>query len=209
MIKKELKTWILPVLGLVVLFGAAFCYYLLYNLKNYDLVGDQSYVTDVLVDKTIEVNKEIESTIIKPFDNNEVTISKNYYNSKDSKEKQQKSLIRYENIYMPNTGILYTSSKEFNVLAVLDGKVSSVKNDDILGYVIEIEHANNLVTIYQSVNNVKIKEGDTVKQGDIIATSGKNKLKEEKDNCLHFEVYKNGNLINPEEFYQMNINSKE
>ena len=28
--------------------------------------------------------------------------------------------------------------------------------------------------------------------------SGSNKLENEKENCLHFEVYKEGTLINPE-----------
>ena len=40
----------------------------------------------------------------------------------------------------------------------------------------------------------------------IIGKSGSNLLDEEQDNCLLFEVYYNGNTIDPEDFYNMNIN---
>ena len=60
-------------------------------------------------------------------------------------------------------------------------------------------------TIYQSVKDVKVTEGTLVKQGDILATSGPNKLENEKENCLHFEVYKDGNLLNPESIYNIEI----
>ena len=106
---------------------------------------------------------------------------------------------------MPNTGILYSSDKEFNVVATQEGEVSIVKEDEILGTIIEIKHSNNIVTIYQSVKNVNVSVGDKVKQGDLIATSGSNKLENEKENCLHFEVYQNGNLINPENYYNLEL----
>ena len=99
---------------------------------------------------------------------------------------------------MPNTGILYSSDAEFEIVAISNGKVISVKEDDILGNIVEIEHDNNIIAIYQSIKEVKVKTGDTIKQGDIIALSGPNKLENEKENCLHFEIYKEGNIINPE-----------
>ena len=44
-----------------------------------------------------------------------------------------------------------------------------------------------------------------VKTGDIIGTSGSNKLENEKQNCLLFEVYLNGNLVNPIDFFEMKL----
>ena len=102
---------------------------------------------------------------------------------------------------------LHLSDKEFNIVATLDGKIASIKEDKILGNIIEIEHTNGIVTIYQSVKNVNVNIGDTVKQGDIVALSGPNKLENEKENCLHFEVYQNGNLINPENFYTLELSN--
>lgn len=204
MTKKRLKDWVIPTLALFILSGLLLLYYLLSNIMNTNLVPGETYLTDILIENqnTIEVNKEIETTIINPYKGENISISKYYYNSNDEETKQQQSLIKYENIYMPNTGVLYSSDTEFEIVSILDGRVTSIKQDDILGNIIEIEHSNNIVTIYQSVKNVNVKIGDIVKQGDLIALSGPNKLENEKDNCLHFEVYKEGNLTNPEEFIE-------
>ncbi len=204
MTKKRLKDWVIPALALIILAGLLLLYYLISNLTNVNLVPDDIYITELLLDNqnTIEVNKEVEITVIKPYKGENISISKNYYSKEDDESKQQQSLIKYENIYMPNTGILYSSDNEFEIVSVLDGKVTSVKKDDILGNIIEIEHSNNIITIYQSVKDVKIKTGDTITQGQTIALSGSNKLENEKDNCLHFEVYKEGSLINPSELIE-------
>jgi len=47
--------------------------------------------------------------------------------------------------------------------------------------------------------------GDTVEQGDTIGTSGTNKIESKNSNVLLFEVYIDGNLTNPEDFYNMKI----
>lgn len=208
MTRKKLKDWVIPTLGLIVLIGALLLYYILGRILNYNLVPEETYVTDAMIENTLEVQQEVQKKIIKPFTSENVTISKYYYKEEDEESRQQASLIRYENIYMPNTGILYSSDSEFEIQAVLDGKVTSVKEDDILGNIIEIEHSNNLISIYQSVKDVKVKVGDEVSQGDIIATSGPNKLEQEKENCLHFETYKDGSLMNPEDFYNLNITNE-
>ncbi len=209
MTRRKLKEWVIPTLGLIVMCGAILLYYIIGNMINYNLVPDDTYVTNTLVDNdnTMNVQNEVESKIIKPFTSNEVTISKYYYQASDEEARQQQSLIKYENIYMPNTGILYSSDQEFEIVSVLDGKVTSMKEDEILGNIIEIEHSNGLITIYQSVKDVKVKTGDVVKQGDVIAISGSNKLENEKENCLHFETYKEGSLINPEEFYNLSLSN--
>lgn len=208
MTKRRLREWVIPTLGLIVLAGTLFLYHLIGSILNDDLVPNDILFVDILQEneETIEVNKEILNKAIKPFNDESVKISKYYYSKTDEETKQQQSLIKYENIYMPNTGTLYSSDKEFNIIASLDGNVTIVKEDEILGTIIEIEHSNNIVTIYQSVKDVNVKVGDIVKQGEVIAKSGSNKLENEKENCLHFEVYKEGNLINPESFYNLELN---
>ena len=53
---------------------------------------------------------------------------------------------------------------------------------------------------------VLVKENDNILGQTVIAKSGNNSLENEKDNCLLFEVYYNGEAMNPEDFYNMNIN---
>lgn len=207
MTKRKLREWVIPTLAIFVVAGTLFLYYIIGSILNDDLVPEDTLFVNILQEneETIEVQKEVIVKAIKPFTEESVSISKYFYNKEDEETKQQQSLIKYENIYMPNTGILYSSDSEFNVIAILDGKVTIVKEDEILGNIIEIEHSNNIVTIYQSVKNVTVKIGDKVKQGDVLALSGPNKLENEKDNCLHFEVYQEGNLINPESFYNLDL----
>lgn len=205
MIKKRLKDWVLPAFGVFVALGSIFCYYLLTYLINYEKNYTNSFVTDSLIEETITVNDSMSHTIIKPFISENVTISKYYYQSTDDNERQTNSLIKYQNIYMPNTGILYTSTEEFDVISIANGKVTSIKEDEILGYIVEVEHSNNLVSIYQSVKDVVVAEGQEISQGDIIAKSGTNNLEDSSDNNLHFEVYKDGTLLNPETIYNIEI----
>lgn len=208
MTKRRLREWVIPTLGIFVVAGTLFLYYIIGSILNDDLVPEDTLFVDILQEnnQTIEVQKEITLKAIKPFTGETVSISKYYYNKDDEESKQQQSLIKYANIYMPNTGILYSSDKEFNIIATLSGKITRVQEDEILGNIIEIEHTNNIVTIYQSVKGINVKEGDIVKQGDLLAKSGPNQLENEKENCLHFEVYKEGNLINPEDLYILEIN---
>lgn len=205
MIKKRLKDWVLPAFGVFVALGSIFCYYLLTYLINYEKNYTNSFVTDSLIEETITVNDSMSHTIIKPFISENVTISKYYYQSTDDNERQTNSLIKYQNIYMPNTGILYTSTEEFDVISIANGKVTSIKEDEILGYIVEVEHSNNLVSIYQSVKDVVVAEGQEISQGDIVAKSGTNNLEDSSDNNLHFEVYKDGTLLNPETIYNIEI----
>ena len=89
MTRKKLKDWVIPALGLFVLIGALFLYYLLGNILNDNLVPENTYVTETLLDNTIDVNKEIEKKVIKPYTSDKVSISKYYYNS-SSEEKKTK-----------------------------------------------------------------------------------------------------------------------
>lgn len=205
MTKFKLKDWVIPTLGVFVICGALVLYYVLGSIIKYDFEPEKDLVTDAIIDVTQEVQNNIDIKPIKPYSSDQVSISKHYYSYEDEEKVQEQALIRYENIYMPNTGILYSSDSEFDIIAPLDGKITSIKDDDILGKIIEIEHENNIITIYQSIKDVKFNIGDTVKQGDIIAKSGSNKLKDEKENCLHFETYKEGSLINPEDFYNLDL----
>ena len=152
---------------------------------------------DTNITPTVSVTK----TIIRPYTSTDVSATIPYYNIDGTNDEQAAALIYYEGIYMQNTGVLYTSNNAFDVVSILDGTVKNIKEDSLMGNIVEIEHTNNLTTVYQSLGEVKVKVGDTVKQGDIIATSGQNKITTDTSNALHFEVFYKGEVFNPEEFY--------
>ncbi len=167
-------------------------------------------------DNTSEVNNNDDTNvtptinetkaIIRPYTSKEVSATIPYYNIDGTNDEQAAALIYYEGIYMQNTGVLYTSNNQFDVVSILDGTVKNVKEDSLMGNIVEIEHTNNLTTVYQSLGEVKVSVGDKVSQGDVIATSGQNKITTDTSNALHFEVFYKGEVFNPEEFYLLDYN---
>jgi stage II sporulation protein Q len=201
---RRLRKFVIPTIYTIAL--AALFISILIIGKTYNSFTNEdinSHVVNAIVDDDSKaVMNETENKMIKPFANDNVTISKNFYDKDATEEEQQNSLIYYENTYMQNSGVLYTSENAYDIVATLDGKISDIKTDDILGNVIEIDHDNEIKTVYQSVDNIKVKVGDEVKQGDVIATSGANKLNNTNKNCLLFEVYQKGQLVNPEKMFE-------
>ena len=63
--------------------------------------------------------------------------------------------------------------------------------------IVQITHDNGLITVYQSLSDIKVKVNDIVEKGTIIAKSGKSNLFKETENGLYFEVISNGKNINP------------
>lgn len=147
----------------------------------------------------------VESKIERPYVSSDVSISKSFYDMKDEEATQQNSLVYYENTYLQNSGVLYSANNPFDVISAYDGTVTNVSKDEILGNFVEITHNSNLKTIYYSLSDVQVKKDDTVISGDVIGKSGDNSLNGETKNCLLFEVYHNGTAIDPEDFYNMNI----
>ena len=164
-----------------------------------------SYILKDFIDSDVPVTNIATDKIIKPFDKENITVDIDYYDKDANEETQQKSLILYENTYMPNTGILYTSDTQFDVLSTLDGKVTKIDKDELLGNVVEITHTSSLVTTYYSIDNINVSMDQEIKQGDIIGTSRKNNISSTSDNMMLFEVSLNGNNINPNNYYEMNI----
>ena len=173
--------------------------------KRYGSSLSLSYILKDFINEDIPVINIETDKIIKPFENDNIVIDIDYYDKDDNEENQQKSLILYENTYMPNTGILYTSEEQFDVLSTLDGKVTKIDKDELLGNYIEITHTPSLVITYYSIDNIKFNVNDEIKQGDVIGTSGKNNISSTSDNMMLFEVSLNGNNINPNNYYEMNI----
>lgn len=168
--------------------------------------NDIELVNETIFDDVIPVISEEESFVSNPYTGDGVEEKVGYYNYKGDKESQEKSIITYDNTYLQNTGITYKSSKEFNVVAILDGKVTKIYDNELLGTVVEITHDNNIISVYQMVNSVKVKENDEVKKGDVIAKSGTSKI-EPKDFNLHFEIIKDG--INKDPKTVIGANTKE
>ena len=203
----KLKKWVVLSIYVCILSGVLASAVMFNKLIKESLYADQtlSYVYRGILDRVMPVVKYKTDKIIKPFESETVNVSRGFYNKDDSVEKQENSLILYQNTYMPNTGVLYKSDEEFEIVSVLDGTVIDIVADEIMGNIVTIKHSNNLTTVYQSLNEVDVLIGDLLKQGDVIGTSGSNKVVADSDYMLLFEVIKDGEYINPEDFYNMKL----
>ncbi len=211
--RRRLRKYVIPTICLMLVCTILFSSYKMYQI----LTAGVPIIDPSPKDTTSEVNNSqndtnitptvsVSKTIIRPYTSTDVSATIPYYNIDGTNDEQAAALIYYEGIYMQNTGVLYTSNNAFDVVSILDGTVKNIKEDSLMGNIVEIEHTNNLTTVYQSLGEVKVKVGDTVKQGDIIATSGQNKIATDTSNALHFEVFYKGEVFNPEEFYLLDYN---
>jgi murein DD-endopeptidase MepM/ murein hydrolase activator NlpD len=89
------------------------------------------------------------------------------------------------------------------VKSVLDGTVIFSGWTLETGYVIAIQHAGNLISVYKH-NAVLLKhEGDLVKAGEPVAIAG-NSGEITTGPHLHFELWYNGNPVNPVNYINFN-----
>ncbi len=205
--KYKLKSWVVISVYIISIGAIVTSLFLIgKTLKEATAYDNLSYIyRGIISNRDVPVIEYVNDEIFKPYENETVKVLKGYYDRSDDAKVQEQALIYYQNTYMPNTGILYSSNESFDVISVLDGKVEDVKTDNLIGNIVTIKHSNNLFTSYQSLNEVMVSVGDEIKQGDLIGTSGPNQITPDSENMLLFEVIYNGVNINPESFYQMNI----
>ena len=206
--KRRLKGYVLPTTYLLITI-TIFTGIVFMSNKSGDL-EDYNFSTRVMKEdiKPVLETEENDGIISSPVDLQSVEISVYYYNKDDENTRQEQSLILYEDTYLPNSGILLTSDNVFEVKNVYDGKVLEVKEDEILGSYVVIEHNSNLKTYYYGIDNIEVKQNEEVKKGTILGTSKENNISKGNKSCL-FEVYYKGETINPEKIINGNIKDYE
>ncbi len=85
------------------------------------------------------------------------------------------------------------------VKCIADGTVLMASWTQDSGYVIAIQHRGNLISLYKHNAELLKKVGTFVTAGDIISIVG-NSGEMTDGPHLHFELWYNGNSLNPEEF---------
>lgn len=96
-------------------------------------------------------------------------------------------------------GIDIAASPNESVLSVLDGTVILSAYTAETGYVIQVQHAQNIVSVYKHCGSLLKKEGDTVKAGEAIALVG-NTGENTTGPHLHFELWSKGRALDPSKY---------
>ncbi len=195
----KLKPFVFPVLYLSLIFTVVVgLYFTSKTLKTEvdDSLNNITYVSNTILDNTLPVNK-VDDVIINPYTSDDVKIARYFYNLEDDVDRQKESIIYYNGTYMQSSGIDYVKNDSFDVVSILDGTIIDIKEDEMLGKIVEIKHNNELVSSYTGLSIVNVQKGENITKGMKIGVSGTNKVNESLGNHLHFEIYQNGVNIDP------------
>jgi len=103
------------------------------------------------------------------------------------------------NVSLKHLGVDIVAPAESAIKSTLDGTVIFASWTSDAGHVIQIQHNNNLISVYKH-NSVLLKRvGDRVKAGDPIGVIG-NSGKYTSGPHLHFELWQNGKPLDPQHF---------
>lgn len=195
------------------------------NIKQYNESNKQDYIEYNLNDQAVDSNdvdisnyiidQSSISTNIANMDEAVETLAVNINEDKVTKETKYimpvegrilkeyatEKLVYSETLGMWKThpGIDIKAKLNDNVKSSSDGVVQEITKDSFYGNIVKVTDDEGYTFIYSNLdNNIKVKQGDNVKQGDIIGTVGVSATGELQDEThLHFEVIKNEEQINP------------
>ena len=156
----------------------------------------ESVVENTVVENTT-VNETVENEVVEPKE----LIFEAPVSGEIIKDFARDTLI-YSNTleeWTIHNGIDIKADKMSVVVASEAGTVESIKNDPRYGLTITIAHENGFKTIYSNLLTTEfVTENEVVEKGQTIGTVGESSSFEIADEShLHFEMYKDGELVNP------------
>jgi len=107
-------------------------------------------------------------------------------------------VISSYNIKEEHYGVDIVTKVDEKVKNVLDGTVVFTGFSAQDGYVIHIQHSNNITSIFKHNSELLKKTGDRLSAGDVVAVVG-NTGDRSKGPHLHFELWYNGIPIDPQD----------
>lgn len=162
------------------------------SLKNYSKINNEPSAADLSFRKEIEESKGNQATV-----------------SYASKTKALNDVVFYSpvkgivttsyNIKENHYGVDVVTKEDESIKAPLDGTIVYTGFTVEDGYIIHIQHGNNLMSVFKHNSNLAKKIGERVKTGEVIGTVG-NTGTSSKGPHMHFELWYNGIPVNPEEF---------
>jgi len=169
---------------------------------------ESTYDTSLRNEKLVFTRSKHDSILRKQI---ELEEQKNITNISSQENRGQS--LKNMHFYMPVKGIV---TNKFNlsaghpaidivseanepVLSTLEGTVTLATWSLSTGYIIQVQHAHNLISIYKHNSSLLKKENDHVSAGEPIAIIG-NTGELSTGPHLHFELWYNGSPINPEDY---------
>jgi murein DD-endopeptidase MepM/ murein hydrolase activator NlpD len=163
----------------------------------------EEIVRDIAQSESLE---EIDADLRNEFEEKESTLSAASYNNtaKDLKDlffftPIEGIITTAFNVKMEHYGVDIVAKEHEPIKCIADGMVIFATWTVETGWVIAIQHSRNLVSIYKHNATLFKKAGDFVTAGEVIAIMG-NSGELSTGPHLHFELWYEGNAVNPENF---------
>lgn len=100
--------------------------------------------------------------------------------------------------YKFHCGIDLYGKKAAPIFASAEGKVIFTGRRNGYGNFVEISHGRGIVSKYAHLKNIEVKKGQQISRGQLIGRQGRSgKVTSEH---LHYEIWVNGNHVNPYDF---------
>ena len=172
--------------------------------KRVDVLSKQAAIQSKSLDEIVKLAKEKEILLaaipaIQPVKNENLKqMASGYGYRSDPFTKVRKF----------HAGMDFSAKSGTPIFATGDGIVNRADNNASgYGNHIVIRHGFGYETLYAHLSKYKVKKGQKVKRGDIIGYIGSSGRSEAPH--LHYEVHKNGEVVNPINYYYGNITAAE
>jgi len=171
--------------------------------RRMDILKKQLYVQSNSLDELISLGKDLENRLrcipaIQPVSN------------KDLKRTASGYGMRIDPIYhipMFHSGMDFTAAVGTEIYATGDGTVVFASRRQGYGNCVIIKHGYDYETLYGHIDKIKVRVGQSVKRGEVIATVGN--TGKSTGPHLHYEVLYKGRPDNPAKYYFQDLTPEE
>ncbi|MFD0932590.1 M23 family metallopeptidase [Psychroflexus salinarum] len=113
-------------------------------------------------------------------------------------------ILKYRKMH---NGMDFSATTNTEVFATGNATVKKARRSSGFGNLIVLDHGFGYETYYAHLEDIKVKPGQKVKRGEIIGHVGNTGLSTAPH--LHYEVHKNGKVVNPINFYHGDLTAEE
>lgn len=172
--------------------------------KRMDIIQKQMVIQSKSLDEITTLAEEKEKLLaaipaIQPINNEDLTRMASGYGWRSDPFTKARKM---------HWGMDFTSPKGSPIYATGDGKVTRAdSNSSGYGNHIRIDHGFGYVSLYAHMSKYNVTAGRKVKRGDLIGFVGSTGRSEAPH--LHYEVFKDGERINPINFYYGSLTAEE
>lgn len=170
--------------------------------QKMDMLAKQMYIQIKSFDELVKLSREQEDYLrhmpaIQPISNRDLKRTASGYGR------------RIDPVYKVakfHRGMDFSCDLRTPVYATADGKIVSARWQQGYGWTVEIDHGYGYRTRYAHLHSFKVKPGQNVVRGELIALSG-NSGKSTGPH-LHYEVIVKGRHVNPINYYFMDLDAE-